>query len=299
MADVALVTGAAGFLGKHVAAALAKEGYRVCGVGHGKPGVPLASWIESDVTVSALQKAAPEPALIVHCAGSGSVAFSVAHPAADRARTVESTREVLDFMAAHAPSARLILPSSAAVYGLATQFPTPETAPLVPVSPYGRHKLEAEELCRKRAREQGLRISLIRFFSVFGNGLRKQLLFDACRKAAAGETLFFGTGKETRDWLHVSDAIALVQTAVEHATSACPVVNGASGVAVPVSDVLGEIFAQLGQGHKPEFTGETRAGDPAHYHADIARARAWGWKPRIGWREGVQQYVDWFRKAGA
>jgi UDP-glucose 4-epimerase len=156
----------------------------------------------------------------------------------------------------------------------------------------------AEKLCESYSRQYGLSTAIVRLFSVYGAGLRKQLLWDACNRLARGETRFSGTGAERRDWLNVEDAAELLLHAAERASAACPVANGGSGIAVPVRDVLQLVAHSLGRAEGLEFNGEGRRGDPAHYHADVTVARTWGWEPRIDWRAGVQAFADWF-KAGA
>lgn len=300
--DIALVTGARGSIGRNVAVALAHKGWTVHGIGHGDWGVEerlswgIQRWNENDVSLAALRSLDIRPDLIVHCAGSGSVGASISDPYVDFRRTVSTTADLLEFVRGECPQATLVYPSSAAVYGIAEHFPITEDAPLRPASPYGVHKRLAEELVRDHARLFGLNAAIVRLFSIYGEGFRKQLLWDACRRICADETEFFGTGLETRDWLHVSDAGELMIRAADNAGPHCPVVNGGSGVAVTVADVVGELFDLMGKNDRPVFCGTERHGDPRDYQADISRAVAWGWRPSIDWRAGLSRYAAWFRK---
>lgn len=188
MAPLVLVTGAAGFLGGHVVRHFAAAGYRVMGRGHGhiaksaSAELGLSDWREDDVTLSTLAGLNATPDVVVHCAGGASISHSVGHPEDDYRRTVGTTREVLDYVRLHAPAARVVLPSSAAVYGEVAHLPIGEETPLAPISPSGHHKKLAEELCRSYAQDYGLRIGIVRLFSVYGPDLRKQLRWDACEK---------------------------------------------------------------------------------------------------------------------
>lgn len=296
-----LVTGAAGFIGRNVARRYADAGWAVTGIGHGSWQADewrrwgMSAWHAADITLETLLAHAGEPAVIVHCAGSGSVGFSMAHPHQDFQRTVSTTAAVLEFVRTHTPGSRVVIPSSAGVYGVAESLPIRESSALCPVSPYGSHKRMAEELCQSYARNFGIATAVVRLFSVYGPGLRKQLLWDACTRIAGGENGFFGCGMETRDWLHIDDAVALLMSAGEHATAASPVVNGGAGEEVAVREVLDVLFAAFGRSDAPSFTGVARGGDPERYRADISVARSWGWQPEKSWREGVQQYAAWFR----
>jgi UDP-glucose 4-epimerase len=298
----ALVTGAAGFLGRNTVSALKRDGYAVYGLGHAAMegevirDLEINKWIEADITLKALNGLNWKFDLIVHCAGSSSVGFSIVHPMDDFNKTVNTTVALLEYMRLKNRDARLIYPSSAAVYGLKEDQPLREDAPLNPVSPYGYHKKITEELCESYAKNFTLKITVVRFFSLYGNGLKKQLLWEACNKFMDNEQsiLFFGSGEETRDWLHIRDAVELI-CAVSRTTDGVAVLNGGSGKRVTVKEILEFMNSEFGRGQELLFNGEVRAGDPRFYRADISRANSLGWEPTVDWHEGVRDYVRWFR----
>jgi UDP-glucose 4-epimerase len=230
-------------------------------------------------------------------AGGSSVQASFAEPFQDFERSVSTLACALEFIRVASPRTKLVYPSSASVYGNTARIPIPECCPVAPISPYGLYKSLSEQVVAMYAKHYGVSASVIRFFSLYGCGLRKQLLWDACNKMTTGEESFMGTGRELRDWLHVDDAVSLIKFAVEHASADCPVVNGGVGVGVSVREILGAIAAHFPGSAAPKFLGAQRLGDPTAFVADIALSRAWGWAPKRPLTEGISEYVTWWKCA--
>lgn len=295
-----LITGAAGFVGRYVAKEFANQGYDVVGMGWGKfpeyADWGLAAWYEADVSFEMLCEYAGRPDVIVHCAGGASVGASVAHPRQDFCLTVDASSHLLEFLRVHSPKTKLIYPSSAAVYGRAKEVPVPETAPFNPVSPYGVHKMMAEQLCQQYAHQYGMSIAIVRLFSVYGEELRKQLLWDACIKFSHGENVFFGTGDEIRDWLHVRDAARVLNMAVVHASSNCTTVNAGTGHGLNVKQVLNYLRDLMGLEKEIVFSEEKKEGDPDVLLGNVDIIRQWGFNAQINWKDGMAQYVQWYRQ---
>lgn len=299
-----LITGAHGFLGRYVARIYGQAGFYVIGLGHGSWSASEAKewgvdeWYHADVDMDSLQSYASHVSIIAHCAGSGSVGFSLSNPMKDFERTVWTTHYVLEYIRTRSPQTRLLYPSSAAIYGNQETLPLTTDMTPNPISPYGVHKSIVEELCVMYAKQYGVHVAVLRLFSVYGNGLKKQLLWDACSKLAQGDNTFWGTGEETRDWVHVSDVAQAFLIAGEKASPRCPVVNVGTGHAVQVKDVLDILFEAYGaQGH-PAFGGEVNAGNPNHYVADVAAMNGWGWHPSVDLTQGIRAYVRWYREYG-
>jgi UDP-glucose 4-epimerase len=236
---------------------------------------------------------------IVHCAGGSSVGPSLQDPARDFERTVTSTLDVLEFMRAHAPSARLVLLSSAAVYGDANVEPLHEELPKRPISPYGKHKAIAEDHVAQWASEFGFSTATLRLFSVYGAGLRKQLLWELSRRALAGEDplTLFGTGEERRDFIEISDAVDLIVRAAAPASRPPSVMNGGSGRATTVRALAQGVLDALGCSPSLAFSGEVKIGDPATMVADTRRAEAFGFTPSVSLQDGLARYAAWAREA--
>jgi UDP-glucose 4-epimerase len=296
-----LITGAHGFIGRYAARFFSQQGWEVTGVGYGEWEAGelaqwgVSHWYQGAITLERLGDCGRGTDAIIHCAGSGSVSFSLEHPAHDFQDTVGTTLAVLEFMRLQAPHSHLLLPSSAAVYGASQVFPLKESTLLSPISPYGVHKKIAEELCASYASFFGLAVSVIRLFSVYGAGLRKQLLWDACQKIARQDFSFFGSGQEARDLIHVEDVARLFWFCLKKTKNGFTLMNGASGQSVTVKQILTELFLAFKRSERPIFSGRVREGDPNKYEADISRAVALGWKPHIALAEGIRNYVTWWR----
>jgi UDP-glucose 4-epimerase len=303
----AWILGGHGFLGRHAGRLFAKSGWTVGGLGHAaqdesalelrKP----AAWLEADISHEALCRLAETtelPDVIFHAGGSGAVGPSFSDPLRDFQRSVATTAELLDFVRRHVPAATVILPSSAAVYGAAPPGPLREDIAPHPVSPYGTHKLMAEELCRAAHRDFGLRCIVIRYFSLYGPGQRKQLLWDLLRKVAAdpGRIELFGTGDETRDMFYVDDAVRLALHMVESAARFV-IVNGGTGQPTTIRALAEATVAALKLPTRVLFNGVSRPGDPQHYQADTGLARSYGYLPGWTLEEGLAEYAQWAQTA--
>ena len=301
MARTALVTGAHRFIGRHVSRHLASLGITVLALSHGNwsrsewRNWGIADWHVSDITLGSFTTYSGDPHLIFHCAGSGSVAYALGHPYQDFQRHVSTALAVLEYARLYAPAANLVTPSSAAVYGHAQRFPMLEGDPVAPVSPYGVHKAISEQVCKSYNSQFGLSVAIVRLFSEYGIGLRKQLLWDACEKIRQREAHFAGTGNESRDWIYVTYAADLLVKASDHANANCPIANGGSGEPASVKEVLSRVAENFDDGCAPEFSGVRRPGDPARQLADISMALSWGWMPKVHWTDGVAQYVKCYQ----
>lgn len=297
-----LVTGGFGFLGRAVAHKFKQLKYRVVGIGRGRWGSTEALahgfdfWLDASVTLSSLMKLHENYDLVVHCAGNGSVAYSLANPLQDFAKTVQGTIELLEFMRITKSNALLVYPSSAGVYGAKEDAPIKETESLKPISPYGYHKRIAEELLESYSKGYGIRSVVIRYFSIYGPGLTKQLLWDASAKLLAAKNskaVFWGTGEETRDWINIADAVDLMIAALR-SKEQFSIFNGASGIRVTVQTTLEILKNMMGTNTEIVFNGLMRNGDPRFYHADVARSLSLGWKAKIPLNAGIKEYTQWY-----
>jgi UDP-glucose 4-epimerase len=206
---------------------------------------------------------------------------------------------VLEAIRRHAAECRVVLLSSAAVYGDASQSPTPETTPTAPISPYGFHKLICEFMLREYNQVFGIGGCSVRLFSAYGPGLRRQVIWDICRKASNGQpVLLDGTGSETRDFLYVDDIALGIARVIDKAAFGGECYNLASGVETSIRSLAQRVVLSLGTQNEIRFSGVVRDGDPHRWWADISRIKLLGFHPSVAIDEGVGRYVDWFRRHG-
>jgi UDP-glucose 4-epimerase len=286
-----LITGASGFIGSRLAAHFKAEGAEVF--------VDVAERSSAGrTTLSAALLAhvtgGVPPDAIVHGAGSGTVGQVAADPASHLPNNLAASLAVLEFARASAPRARVVLLSSAAVYGRAPAEAQREADSRAPVSLYGLSKVQAEQLLAHYASQFQIQTTAVRLFSVYGPGLRKQLLWDAMNKFAVARHDFFGTGQELRDWVHVDDVCHFVSHLLARPAAAAFDVFNCGGQAATTADVL-SLLASKAQAGTPQFNGQTRAGDPQCLVADCSKAqRLLNWQAKQHWQAGMAEYASWF-----
>ncbi len=304
---VVWVTGARGFIGSNLSRYLAQQGHQVLGVGHGALPREMAAkfglsfWVNGEIEGSNLQQLLTRsgiPDVIYHLAGGSSVGLSVQAPAEDFRRSVVSTAALLEWIRVYVPEARLVLTSSAAVYGDGHLDAIIENGYFTPYSPYGFHKRTAELLCESYAHNYGMQIAIIRLFSVYGPGLCKQLLWDLCCRLNQFPSILrlHGTGHEIRDWLYIEDAVRVLIAAGSGASPAPFVVNGGTGFGTCVREVAMMLCNAWGQSPELQFSGQSRVGDPFALIADTTRLQTLGFVPQYKLVSGLENYVHWFRQ---
>jgi UDP-glucose 4-epimerase len=141
------ITGAAGFMGRYLARALADAGQVVHGIGHGaltdseKQRLGLRTWLNGEIDATNLNALAAHglPSKVFHLAGGSSVGLSIAQPLEDFSRNVVSTARLLEWLRGASPESLLVAVSSAAVYGADHHGPISESTSPTPMSPYGMH----------------------------------------------------------------------------------------------------------------------------------------------------------------
>jgi UDP-glucose 4-epimerase len=291
----ALVTGGAGFIGSHVADALAKRGDAVLVVDDLSTGreenlselVRLERASIADGAAMGRIADGFRPDVVFHLAAQIDVRRSVADPAADARVNVEGTLNVLE-AARRSGAERVILSSTGgALYGEAQIVPTPEDAPILPLSPYGQAKHAAEGYVELFGRLHGMDTAVLRYANVYGP--RQDPLGEGgvvaifCDRANQGRgATVYGDGRQTRDFVYVGDVVEANLLAAEAAGSVPPV-NIGTGQETSVLE-LAEQLGGLEIQHAPARPGEVRRSCLDPRRAD----RALDWTPRTPLADGLR-----------
>lgn len=295
-----LITGVAGFIGRYAARYFSKQGWKVIGTDNSPPeNAPLADLS----TYQRFQLPNPEfsnllqtykPDALIHCAGRASVALSVSDPAADFDSNTLLTFNILDALRLNAPACKFIFLSSAAVYGNPSKLPIDETHPVAPISPYGFHKLQSEQLCLEFAKIYHQPTASMRIFSAYGAGLRRQVMWDICQKAISQKYLILqGTGNESRDFVHALDIAGALSIVIDRAPMQGEIYNLGNGREVSIAELSMIVLESLGKNFPPEFDGIIPVGNPLNWQADISKLKSIGFTPTVELERGVKIFVNW------
>lgn len=294
-----LITGAAGFLGESISRYLIKNNYEIVAIGRGIlahfPGEFYRISLPNNELHKILVKV--KPSVVIHCAGSSSVENSIKNPYGDFSENVNTCAFVLESIRLHSPSSQFIYLSSAAVYGNPKELPIRESTNVKPISPYGYHKLNCESLVEEYSKIYGLQSVILRIFSAYGEGLKRQVIFDLCKKfldVNLKEVNVYGTGKESRDFIHVDDIASIVKLFIEK--EATGIYNIASGTQTYISDIVEYVKNGLDSEKEIIYNGNLRQGDPKFWQADISKLIELGFRPEVSIQEGIIQYCNWIKK---
>ncbi|MGH3959285.1 NAD-dependent epimerase/dehydratase family protein [Mycobacterium sp.] len=309
----ALVTGAAGFIGSTLVDRLLNDGHTVVGLDNFASGratnlehlVDTESFVfvEADIVTADLQAILDEhrPEVVFHLAAQIDVRHSVADPEFDASVNVVGTVRLAD--AARSAQVRKIVDTSSggSIYGIPPTYPTSETVPTDPASPYAAGKLAGEIYLNAFRHLYGLDCSHIAPANVYGprqdpHGEAGVVAIFAQGLLSGKATWVFGDGSNTRDYVYVDDVVdAFVK-------AAAPVGGGQRfniGTGVETSDcqLHSAMAAAVGVPDDPEFH-PPRLGDLKRSCLDFGRAqRVLGWRPQVRLDDGLRRTVEYFRVA--
>lgn len=310
----ALVTGGAGFIGSHLVDTLLARGYAVVVLDNESTGRRSnvhrdATFVHGDVRDDTTVRRTFELGLdlVCHIAGQASIKLSYDDPAADLGVNVTGTLNILKSCVAFQVP-RLLYASSMTIYGNPVLVPTPESAPLSPVSYYGITKLAAEQyvhLCAGRTDlEFPFAVTSLRMFNVYGPRQSLSNPYQGVLAIFLGNLLrnepitICSDGKQSRDFVHVSDVVRAWADAIDNPATYGRMLNIGSGAPTSINQLCDTVLAQLGYTRDSYSVSYAPAqqGDIRVSAADIsAITEALGWQPQISLEEGMEETVRWAR----
>jgi len=291
------VTGAAGFIGSHLAEELLRLGHEVVGfdsfTDYYDP--RLKEENAADLDVQRVDLAVDDVDFsgldgVFHLAGQPGVrSFGDVFPLYVNRNIVASQRV---FEAAVRDGVRVVFASSSSIYGAPERFPTPEDATPHPLSPYGVTKLACELLLDAYARSFGLDAVVLRYFNAFGPRQRPDMAFTRIAFALASGSTFelYGDGSQSRSWTYVSDVVSATVRAME---AGAGTYNVGGSLEASISEAI-ELLERLAERTLAVLPGAAVAGDQRRTVADTTRIRReLGWDPAVGLEEGLARQWEW------
>lgn len=308
----AIVTGAAGFIGHTLVKRLLDEGYEVVGVDcftdyyntdikrRNIDTIPNQNnnftLVEADLRIVDLGALLSDAEVIFHQAGQPGVRKSWGNDFLHYTEmNINATQRLLEAARAAKNLKRLVYASSSSVYGDAETYPTKETDLPRPVSPYGVSKLAAEHLCSLYAKNFGIPITSLRYFTVYGPSQRPDMAFTRFLRAAIDRSTIsiFGDGTQVRDFTYVDDIVNANLMCSQSAEAPGSIYNVAGGSNASVNDVLKVIEEITGSPLNVEYVTSV-VGDVKRTGGDITSiSSSVGWEPNVNLRSGLERHWEW------
>jgi nucleoside-diphosphate-sugar epimerase len=312
LSGIALVTGGAGFIGSHIAQALAASGARVrviddLSTGHRENLEEIGGEIDfhqaSLADEEALRRALEDVELVFHEAAIPSVPRSVKNPVETHVACVDATFSLLN--AARSTNVRrIVYAASSSAYGDQPKLPKEEEMRPDPLSPYAVAKLVGEYYCQVFTRAYNLETVCLRYFNVFGprqdpsseySGVISRFIGALL---SGGQPVIYGDGEQSRDFTYIADVVAANMRAAESSTAVGRVINFARGERTTLNQLLDTLKRITGRNDVQADYREPRTGDVRHSLADITRARELlGYEPQTSLEEGLRHTIDWWKQS--
>jgi nucleoside-diphosphate-sugar epimerase len=312
LTGIVVVTGGAGFIGSHIAAALSKSGARVrvlddLSTGHRENLEEIGGdvdFIHGSVADEALVSKALEGAEVVfHEAAIPSVPRSVEAPRQTHVASVDGTFSLL-CAARDQKVRRVVYAASSSAYGDQPTLPKSEQMLPDPLSPYAVAKLVGEYYCSVFTRVYGLETVSLRYFNVFGprQDPTSQYSGVVSRFISAlhenGRPVIYGDGEQSRDFTYIDNIVAANLSAATAPGAPGKVINVANGERITLNQLLAELKELTGRQEVSAEYAEPRVGDVRHSLADNTLARELlGYESKVGLREGLQRTIDWWKSS--
>lgn len=310
LSGVVLVTGGAGFIGSHIAAAMSASGARVriiddLSTGHLENLDEIGGEIDfTQASVGdpkALARALEDVELVFHEAAIPSVPRSVEKPVETHEASVNATFALL-LAARDQKVRRVVYAASSSAYGDQPELPKREDMRPDPLSPYAVAKLVGEYYCQVFTRAYGLETVSLRYFNVFGprqdpgsqySGVISRFISSLVN---GEQSTIYGDGEQSRDFTYIANVVDANLRAAQAADAVGAVINIANGERVTINEVFETLKGLTGRADARVEYAPPRAGDVRDSLADLQQARSLlGYEPQVGLEQGLRLTLDWWQ----
>ena len=303
MKPIIVITGVAGFIGSNLADTLLKKGYQVVGIDDLSSGVreqiPIGvNFKELDIRSPSLQNFIPPGSVIFHLAAKNCISDCQKTPVDTASINVVGTVNLFE-AALQAKAQKVIYAESSSLYEESKRLPTPETE-IYPMSLYAVSKLAGRLFAETYQRFHNLRTTALRYFCVYGPRQDYRRTIPPVMSAfilnlmRGKQPIIFGTGDKRRDFIHVDDVNAFHLQCLNDPKTDGETFNIGSGVNYSIREIYNLVAALLQTDILPRFAPDL-IGEAQENLADISRAKALGWMPKISLEEGLSRFVDYYR----
>ena len=312
LTGIVLVTGGAGFIGSHIAAALMAEGARVrvlddLSTGHRENIDEIGGDLDfvqgSVADEELLNKVLDGVEVVFHEAAIPSVPRSVEAPRQTHIASVDGTFSLL-VAARDKKVRRVVYAASSSAYGDQPTLPKAEQMLPDPLSPYAVAKLVGEYYCQVFTRVYGLETVSLRYFNVFGprqdpgsqySGVVSRFISTLLSNE---RPVIYGDGEQSRDFTYIDNVVSANLKAASAKDASGKVINVANGERITLNELLAELKDLTGKQDVTAEYLEPRVGDVRHSLADITLARQFlEYESKVGLREGLQRTIDWWKNS--
>jgi dTDP-glucose 4,6-dehydratase/UDP-glucose 4-epimerase len=297
-----LIIGSEGFIGNKLIQYYLQINYEVFGCDLNAPILNNYHFIKNDMTSTFWLQLFENKKFdyCVNAGGKSDVNASVINPTEDFESHVIETQKILEAIRNYNNNCKFLHISSAAVYGNPDQLPVMESSDCKPLSPYGWHKLMSENICNEFNKVYNIPIIIIRPFSVYGPGLKKQIFWDVFQKYKKNpaEIELWGNGNETRDYIYIDDLISIIALLLINAEMKCDIYNIGSGIEKSIDDTIRTFLEVFGSIPRLIFNGNNKKGNPLNWKADISKIISMGYQNKYDFKKGISLTVDWLKSNG-
>jgi UDP-glucose 4-epimerase len=303
-----LITGGAGFIGSHLADALAAKKYKVVIIDNLTTGFrknlnPKAKFWKADLTdhkkIESILKY-EKPEVIFHLAAQIDLRKSVADPLFEGNNNILASMNLIELACRYKVKKFIFSSTGGAVYGDTNIRPTPENVEPWPVSPYGVGKLAVEKFLHYAHKVHGLKFVAIRYPNVYGMrqnpfGEVNVIAIFLHKMLAGKQPVINGNGKQTRDYIYIDDITSANIKALEK-FGKVGIYNASTGKETSVNRIFREINKHFGGAFK-EIHGPAKKGEQKTSCLSYNKIkRDFGWSPKVDFEIGIRKTFEWFKE---